>query len=119
MAARRLNILLVDDDGVVAEVIAATLRDHHAVLVAHDGATAMALALRLVPDVVLLDLGLPDLHGLEVARRLRHAGFRGRLLAVTGADLPLAQARAAGFDDVVSKPYDIDALLAVVGQARR
>lgn len=67
-----LDILLVDDDRDFADVLADSLREQeHLVCIARDGASALALASELRPDVVLLDLGLPDVDGYEVARSLR------------------------------------------------
>lgn len=68
----RLNILLVDDDRDFSETIAESLRDQgHRVAIAPDGAAATSLAPRVHPDIVLLDIGLPDITGHELARTLR------------------------------------------------
>jgi DNA-binding response OmpR family regulator len=67
-----LNILLVDDDTDFAELTAESLRDDgHRVSIAKDGASATVLAREIRPEVVLLDLQLPDADGYEVARTLR------------------------------------------------
>jgi CheY-like chemotaxis protein len=77
---------------------------------AHDGEAALETALRHGPDVVFLDLGLPKLDGLEVARRLRSrfASARMLLVATTGFGQPedLRRTKAAGFDHHLTKPID-------------
>src|SRR5262245_14841490 len=82
-----LRILIIDDHGDTAESLALLLRRRgHEVLVARNGERGLEMALAHAPDAVLLDLGLPDLDGSEVARRLR-AGPGGAellLLALTG-----------------------------------
>ena len=72
---RRERILVVDDNVDAAESLSRMLRlQEHEVLMAHDGLAALAAARSMNPDVVLLDIGLPELDGLEVARRLRQRG---------------------------------------------
>jgi DNA-binding response OmpR family regulator len=67
-----LHVLLVDDDVDFTDQLTDSLRDDgHEVRVARDGASAMVLARELQPDVILLDLGLPDADGYDVARTLR------------------------------------------------
>lgn len=81
-----LSILLVDDNEDYAENTAAQLRrEGHRVRVAKDGATAIELADQMLPDVVLLDLGLPDLDGYVVAHTLRQAlPITTPIIVVTG-----------------------------------
>jgi len=86
---------------------------------AADGAAAIAAAPRLRPDVVLLDVGLPDMDGYEVARRLR-ADPRTRdvlIIAITGygREEDLRRSREAGIDDHMVKPVDPDRLLERLG----
>jgi PAS domain S-box-containing protein len=105
------RILVVDDNVDAAETLSRLLRlQAHEVRVAHDGLAALAAASDMNPDVVLLDIGLPKLDGLEVARSLRaRAGGRGPLLvAMTGFGQAEDRARtaAAGFDHHLTKPVD-------------
>ena len=102
-----------------------TLAHGHDVLEADDGAAAVALALDERPDVALVDLGLPGLDGLEVARRIRAVLGRDEiyLVALTGygEEEDRVRAEAAGFDVHFVKPVDIPALaklLADVAAAR-
>ena len=102
-----LRILLVEDDPTVAEVIASLLRarGHHITHAAH-GLAALAQTAAHVFDIALLDLDLPGLDGLALARQLRAQAFTAPLLAVTArADADAETlARAAGFDGFLRKP---------------
>jgi CheY-like chemotaxis protein len=108
--ARR--VLVVDDNVDGAESLALLLSlDGHDVRMAHDGRSALAAAEEYRPDVVLLDIGLPDgLDGYEVARRLRsELGLASTLLlALTGFGQAedRRRSRDAGFDDHLVKPVD-------------
>ena len=88
--------------------------------VAHDGATGVELAAKVRPDLVLIDMNLPDMNGLEVLGRLRSQPATARLLCVAlSADAmgeQIAAARAAGFDDYWTKPIDLTRLLENVRQ---
>jgi CheY-like chemotaxis protein len=108
---RRMRILTVEDDQMLRDFYRDFLTDlGHTVLLAKDGRQAVALA-REAPDVIILDLGLPDVHGYEVVRRL-HADPATRdvpIVIVTG--LPLAGAMdLAGVFGVLRKPYDVPLL---------
>ena len=121
-AVRPRDILVIDDHRASAATLAALLRlMGHAVQVAHDGAEGLRLADELRPDVVLLDLGMPGMSGLEVAERLRAQPWSRKLLiiAITGwgqlADRE--RTRAAGFDHHLVKPVDAAELAKLLGQA--
>ena len=92
----------------------------HRVREAADGPTAVRVALELVPDAVIIDIGLPGFDGYEVARRIRSAlGERPYLLALTGygqADA-VERARRAGFDQHLTKPVGLTVLLRVALRA--
>jgi CheY-like chemotaxis protein len=111
--AAALRVLVVDDNVDAAESLAELLRDlGHSVRVAHDGPSAIDLALRLRPQLVLLDIGLPEMDGYEVARRLRSQGVQSTLVALTGYGEARHRRLAldAGFDDHVTKPVDLHRL---------
>jgi CheY-like chemotaxis protein len=85
-------------------------------LLAGNGAEALALASSEVPDLILLDVEMPILDGLEVARRLRANGFNGSIVAVSAnrdSD-SLRELRAAGCDDAVDKPVRLEELRALL-----
>jgi DNA-binding response OmpR family regulator len=108
------RVLLVDDAVELAEGLALLLRvDGHDVRVALNGVDALEAAAAFRPEVVVLDLGLPDLGGVEVARRLRLEGARPRLVALTGA-VEEAGAAAGLFDHFLVKPVEPGELRRVV-----
>jgi CheY-like chemotaxis protein len=103
-------VLVVDDNADAAETLSQLLElmDHDP-RTAHDGTAALARFEEFRPEVVLLDIGLPDIDGYEVARRIRSRGDHGvRLVALTGwgQKEDKARAAAAGFDDHWTKPVD-------------
>ena len=110
------RIMLVDDNVDARDTMQTLLQIHgHDVASAHDGMSALALAATMAPTIVILDIGLPDIDGYEVARRLRATphGARARLIALTGYGQAgdMAQAMTAGFDAHILKPANIDELL--------
>lgn len=114
LTSRRL--LIVDDNIDAADSLAILLRAlGHQVATAHDGLRALELIREQVPDVVLLDIGMPMLSGLEVAREVRSdPSLVGvRLVAVSGYGQPLDKlaASSAGFDDHLVKPVDVQEVL--------
>jgi PAS domain S-box-containing protein len=119
-AAGGKRILVVDDNVDAATTLGELLLAlGHEVMVRFDGKSALADAAAFAPDVLVLDIGLPDFDGYELARQLRRepATAQARYLALTGYgqahDRTLA--RAAGFDHHFVKPVDIAALQAVLG----
>jgi CheY-like chemotaxis protein len=110
-SAPRRRILIVDDDVDAAEALGELLRDcGHEVATAHDGPRALDHARLRRPDVVLLDITMPEMDGYEVAKRMRdELGLGGALLIALsgyGEDRHLRLAREAGFDQHVTKPVD-------------
>jgi DNA-binding response OmpR family regulator len=99
-----------------AEALAIFL-DHadHSTRVAHDGISALAIAESFRPQIALLDIGLPDMTGLELARQIRAQswGTSMRLIAVTGwgQESDRRKSAEAGFDEHSTKPVDPDQLL--------
>jgi PAS domain S-box-containing protein len=118
-----LKILVVDDNVDAAEMLAMLLEaGGNQTRLAHTGLAALAAASELEPDLVFLDIGLPEMNGYEVATRLR-ADPRLRdcvLVALTGwgSDDDRRQAHAAGFDRHLVKPIDGDKLHDVLSAAR-
>lgn len=108
-----LRILVVDDNQDAADGLSMLLHfDGHHVRTVYSGSDALRAADDFQPQVVLLDIGLPDLDGYEVARRLRARLAKVRLIALTGYGRAEDRERseAAGFDHHVLKPVDIDRL---------
>jgi two-component system KDP operon response regulator KdpE len=115
------RVLVVDDDRALARALAINLKARsYEVEVALSGAEALAAAGRRVPDVVVLDLGLPDMDGLEVLHGLR--GWTAVPVLVLSARSDQAEKVAAldaGADDYVTKPFGMDELLARLRAAVR
>jgi PAS domain S-box-containing protein len=119
-----LSVLVVDDNQDAAESLAMLLRTAGAeVHVAHDGPAALTEFERSAPDVVLLDIGMPDMDGCEVARRLREISPAGRaaLVALTGwgQDEDRRRVRGAGFDHHLVKPVDLASLQSLLTSLAR
>jgi CheY-like chemotaxis protein len=109
------RVLLVDDNRDSAESLAALMQMlGHEVFQAHGGREAIELARASGPDLILLDIGMPDMSGYDVARALRaEPGLSAtRLIALTGygSEEDRRESRAAGFDDHLVKPVDFDRL---------
>lgn len=107
-------ILVVEDDVQVRRVLVTSLLgEGHRMLEAADGTTALKLASRYVPDLVLLDLGLPDIEGVEVARRIRTwSAVPIVVLSARGQEAEKVAAFDVGVDDYVTKPFGFLELLA-------
>jgi signal transduction histidine kinase/CheY-like chemotaxis protein len=110
---RPRRILLADDNVDFAKSLAVVLASRgHEVRVAHDGAEALATAAHFNPDFAFLDIGMPKVHGYEVARRLRELPATAEcvLVALTGwgQEDDRQRAREAGFDRHLVKPVDPD-----------
>ena len=116
--ARRLEVLCVEDNAVnlmlVREVLA--MRPHVLLRTAEDGLSGVAAALAHPPHLLLLDVQLPDISGIEVMRRLRqHPALRGAHFVALSADAMQDHIQAAldaGFDDYWTKPIQFDRFLA-------
>ena len=110
-----MRILVVDDNRDSADALAWLLQSiGHEARIAYDGPSALLVAERHSPEVVIQDLGMPDMSGYEIARRMRKlsAARRALLVAMTGrrrADA-LCIAKEAGFDRLLLKPGGLEAL---------
>jgi len=118
-AARPLRVLVADDNCDSVETCAALLEaSGHEVSVAHTGREAFDLACRLEPDALLLDIGMPELNGYQLAQRIRGTswGRRALLIAITGwgQEQDKQRAQAAGFDRHLTKPIDPSGLEALL-----
>jgi len=120
---RPLRVAICDDAPDLRELVADLLRLRgHDVTVVEDGPTAVELIIKQKPDVALIDIGLPDMDGYEVARRIRRelTDIRPRLIAMTGYGQASDRAAAfdAGFDAHIVKPASADRILrALYGSA--
>jgi two-component system, sensor histidine kinase len=108
-------VLIVDDNLDAAESLAELARSWgHCVSVAHTGTAAVKLAAEVEPEIALIDIGLPDFDGYELARQLRanpkHCTLRLAALTGYGRAEDRAAALAAGFDVHLVKPAEMDEL---------
>jgi PAS domain S-box-containing protein len=119
-----LSVLVVDDNRDAAQSLAMLLHTAGAdVHVAHDGPAALAQFEHGEPDIVLLDIGMPDMDGYEVARRLREISRPERVAIVAltgwGQDEDRQRVRDAGFDHHLVKPVDLASLQALLTSLAR
>jgi DNA-binding response OmpR family regulator len=112
-----MQVLLVEDDPRIARVVARALTDvgHH-VEVARDGLEGLMSAERGVHDLIILDVMLPEMDGIDVARELRRQKVRTPILMLTARDAVPDRVRGldSGADDYLTKPFALDELLARV-----
>lgn len=109
------RLLVVEDEPTLRELLSATLRfAGFAVVSAATGAEAIALSGSQAPDLVLLDVMLPDMEGFDVIRRLRARGQPVPVLFLTARDAPEDKVNGLtlGGDDYVTKPFDLEELIA-------
>jgi len=118
------RILVVEDNPAIAESMELLLQiEGHEVTLASDGQSALQAAAQFAPEVVLLDIGLPDMDGWELARRLRklETTSKALLIAATGYGQPGDRIKSAeaGIDHHMVKPVDVDALRAHIANEKR
>ena len=112
---RPVRVLVVEDDSEIAHVLQRSLRlDGYEVKLAADGVQALDEAHAFLPDIIVLDLGLPRLDGIDVARRLRDDGDDVPILMLTARDALESRVEGldVGADDYLVKPFERQELLA-------
>lgn len=116
-----MKILIVEDDRSVSSLISTTLRiNHYSFIAAATGGEAISLCASHHPDLILLDLGLPDIDGIEVIRTVR-TWSKAVIIIISarGEDADKITALDAGADDYLTKPFSIEELLARIRAAHR
>ncbi len=115
------RILVVDDEPALLRAVGTNLRHHgFQVETAGTGQGALDVVARVRPDVILLDLGLPDMSGLDVIRTIRAtASTPIVVLSARGGERDKVEALNLGADDYLSKPFGVDELLARINVALR
>ncbi|MFB8004172.1 response regulator transcription factor [Nocardia sp. NPDC056000] len=111
MASSNMRVLVVDDEPNIRDLLGAALRaSGFSVTVAANGVEALAAAAATTPDIVVLDVMLPDMDGYTVARRLRGAGNDVPVLFLTARDAvkDRIEGLTAGGDDYVTKPFSLE-----------
>lgn len=119
--SRPAQILLVDDEVSIQRAMAPLLRSRgYGVTIASTGGEAVDLFARERPDLVILDLGLPDVHGIEVCRQIRNLAETPILiLSARGGEKDKVTALDLGADDYITKPFGPEELMARVRAALR
>jgi two-component system response regulator MprA len=110
-----MRILVVEDDRDVADYIRRELEDEgNSVSVCHDGASGLRAAELTAFDIIILDVMMPYMDGLEVTRRLRRQKILTPILLLTARDAPeeIVRGLDSGADDYLTKPFSFDVLLA-------
>ena len=114
-----LNVLVVEDDDSIREMIQLTLASaDHLSVGAANGDEALRLLERLSPDMILLDLRMPVVDGIEFMRGYREMDGRAPVVLLT-AGRDMADARELGAAGLIEKPFDVEALIATVEQVAR
>jgi two-component system KDP operon response regulator KdpE len=110
------HILVVDDESQITRVLRTSLSSHgYDIRVANDGETALEIMKDWAPDLVITDIAMPNMDGLELCRRVRaKSQIPIIVLSVRGEERTKVQALDAGADDYVTKPFGIEELLARV-----
>ena len=118
---KHFRILVVEDDQSVRNLISVTLKVHdYAFDTAANGKEAMIQLLSAKPDLVLLDLGLPDLDGMEIIQNIRSwSNLPIIVISARGEDADKIKALDAGADDYLTKPFSTDELLARIRVTQR
>ena len=121
MTETSVRVLVVDDEPAIRRFLRVSLAAHgYVIFEADSGEAAMVAAATNRPDLIILDLGLPDLNGVEVTRRLREwTRIPIIILSVRGQDADKIAALDAGADDYVVKPFGVGELLARMRVALR
>jgi DNA-binding NarL/FixJ family response regulator len=119
---RGVRILLADDHLLFAEALMALLSEDdriEVVGIAQNGAEAVELAVELQPDVILMDLMMPVMDGLEATRQIRERGLKSQILILTGTDSPIGSEEAAdaGASGYLRKEQSIADLRSVLLEA--
>ena len=113
-----MRILVIDDELDTAQTVALLLtHEGHEVRYAVTAAAALELTAQSEPELVILDLGLPDMDGVELAKRLKHRGNREspKIIAITGRSAEAERpAREAGCDHFLRKPVDAGLLYSLI-----
>lgn len=116
------KVLIIEDQAVLCRLYETVLRRfEHDVTTVHSGEAGVAAALRLSPDLVVMDMVLPGISGAEVAEKLREAGILPStpliLTTALGDDAAQFAARSIGATDLLLKPFEIGMMLASVHAA--
>ncbi len=110
----KFSVLVVEDDAPIRNLIASTLKAHgYRYATAENGKNALLQATSWSPDIILLDLGLPDMDGIEIIRQVRSwSNLPIIVISARAEDSDKIDALDAGADDYLTKPFSVEELLA-------
>ena len=110
---KTMTVLVVEDDMPIRNLISTTLKTHeYKFLTAKDGNDAIMQASSHNPDIVLLDLGLPDIDGIEVIKKIRSwSNMPIIVISARSEDTDKIEALDCGADDYLTKPFSVEELL--------
>lgn len=117
-----LRVLIVDDEPAIVRFLSASLESQgYIVSTAADARTALDVVRKGAADLIVLDLGLPDMDGLDVVKRIRESGAALPIIILSSREKESAKVEALdrGADDYVTKPFGVDELLARIRAAQR
>jgi len=116
-----MKVLVIEDNPRLADRIKNLLQKYYLIELASSGDEAISIATSQTTDIILLDLGLPDMNGLEVCQKIRELGVVAPILVLTGLDdIPSRVSLLnAGADDYMTKPFDANELRARINALER
>jgi len=116
-----MKVLVIEDNPRLADRIKNLLQKYYLIEPASSGDEAISIATSQTTDIILLDLGLPDMNGLEVCQKIRELGVVAPILVLTGLDdIPSRVSLLnAGADDYMTKPFDANELRARINALER
>lgn len=115
----RGKILVVDDEEDLCRLLTESLRrEGFQAAAASSGREALALVEQEPPDLIILDLVMPEMDGIETLRRLRERGVRAKVVVLTayGTAQQTREAMALGVREFIGKPFDLDRLMRIVAE---
>ena len=117
----KTSILVIEDDKAIRNLITTTLNSHdYNYTAAENGESAILLAVSKQPDIIILDLGLPDMDGVEIIKKVRTwSNIPIIVVSARSEDKDKIDALDAGADDYLTKPFSVDELLARIRVAVR
>jgi len=116
-----MKVLVIEDNPRLADRIKNLLQRNYLIELAASGDEAISIAATQTTDIILLDLGLPDMNGLEVCKKIRELSITAPILVLTGMDdiITKVELLDAGADDYMTKPFDASELKARINALER
>ena len=111
------TVLYIEDNQEIIEIITLLLaKSDYQLLTQIDASKAVDMCLQKNPDLVLVDINMPEMNGIEVTQKLRNAGFSNPIIMLTASESPedKKQARAAGCNDYILKTLDMHNVRAII-----